>query len=259
MIHKFWSTVFKNLVFAWLIFCLFSCSVDQDQDNKLLDFTEEESLEVGLLPQENPQGNTNSQNGQNTGNQGSSAANTGLSIGANQVTITADSTLKPGDRAVLNGIEYLIVDNQSLRETVVNQREDLSRLVTTYVTDMSELFKNKQTLTPNISSWDTSNVTQMKSMFEGATIYNGDISFWNTGKVTDFSYMFAQSGGFNQDIGSWDTKASTNMEGMFYKAAVFNQDLSQWCVSLITQTPTLFSAESPLSQEFLPLWGTCPE
>ena len=151
MIHKFWSTVIKNLVFAWLIFCLFSCSVDQDQDNKLLDFTEEESLEVGLLPQENPQENTNSQNGQNTGNQGSSAANTGLSIGANQVTITADSTLKPGDKAVLNGIEYLIVDNQSLREIVVNQRDDLSRLVTTYVTDMSELFKNKQTLTPNIS------------------------------------------------------------------------------------------------------------
>ena len=99
----------------------------------------------------------------------------------------------------------------------------------------------------------------MKSMFEGATMYNGDISFWNTGKVTDFSYMFAQTGGFNQDIGSWDTKASTNMEGMFYKAAVFNQDLSRWCVSLIPQSPTLFSAESSLAQEYLPLWGTCPD
>jgi surface protein len=259
MIHKPWCTVFKNLVFAWMIFTLFSCSVDQDQDNKLRDFTDEESLEVGLVPQENPSGNSNAQNGQNTGNQGSTAASTGLSIGANQVTIIADSSLKPGDRAVLNGIEYLIVDNQSLREIVVNQREDLSRLVTTYVTDMSELFKNKQTLTPNISSWDTSNVTHMKSMFEGATIYNGDVSFWNTGKVTDFSYMFAQTGGFNQDIGSWDTKASTNMEGMFYKAAVFNQDLSYWCVSLITQPPTLFSAESPIPQEFLPRWGTCPD
>jgi len=49
------------------------------------------------------------------------------------------------------------------------------------------------------------------------------------------------------------------MEGMFYKAAVFNQDLSRWCVSLIPQSPTLFSAESSLAQEHLPLWGTCPE
>jgi len=251
--------VVKNLVFAWLIFTLFSCSVDQDQDNKLRDFTDEESLELGLVPQENPLGSTNAQNSQQTGNQGSPAANTGLSIGVNQVTITADSTLKPGDRAALNGVEYLIVDNQSLRDIVVNQREDLSRLVTTFVTDMSELFKNRQTLTPNISSWDTSNVTHMKSMFEGTTMYNGDISFWNMGKVTDFSYMFAQTGGVNQDIGSWDTKASTNMEGMFYKAAVFNQDLSRWCVSLIPQSPTLFSAESSLAQEHLPLWGTCPE
>ena len=96
----------------------------------------------------------------------------------NEMTLVAINA-KAGDRIIYNEIEYLVVDEQMLREIVVDQREDLSKLITTLVTDMSNLFENKTTLTPNISSWDTQNVTTMKAMFKGATLYNGDISYWN--------------------------------------------------------------------------------
>ena len=176
----------------------------------------------------------------------------------NEMTLVAINA-KAGDRLFYNEIEYLVVDDELLREIVLDQREDLSKLITTLVTDMSNLFENKTTLTPNISSWDTQNVTTMKAMFKGATLYNGDISYWNVAKVTDFSELFASTGGFNQDIGSWNTSSATRMDEMFYQAAVFNQDISSWCVPLIQEEPRNFATESPLSPGQLPLWGECPE
>ena len=176
----------------------------------------------------------------------------------NEMTLVAINA-KAGDRLFYNEIEYLVVDDESLREIVIDQREDLSKLVTTLVTDMSNLFENKTTLTPNISSWDTQNVTTMKAMFKGATLYNGDISYWNVAEVTDFSELFASTGGFNQDIGGWNTSSATQMDEMFYQAAVFNQDISSWCVPLIQEEPRNFATESPLSPGQLPLWGECPD
>ena len=176
----------------------------------------------------------------------------------NEMTLVAINA-KAGDRLLYKEIEYLVVDDELLREIVIDQREDLSKLITTLVTDMSNLFENKTTLTPNISSWDTQNVTTMKAMFKGATLYNGDISYWNVSKVTDFSELFASTGGFNQDIGGWNTSSATVMDEMFYQAAVFNRDISIWCVPLITNEPRNFATESPLSPGQLPVWGRCPE
>lgn len=179
-------------------------------------------------------------------------------VAPNGLTIRANSNAKPGDTATLNSTQYLIVNNQILREIVADQREDLSTLVTTYVTDLSGMFRDKQTITPDITAWDTSGVTDMSYMFFNATVYNGDLKFWNTGNVTNMSYMFAQTDAFNQDIGAWNTVNVVNMEGMFNNATAFNQDLSGWCVSLIANRPLNFSTSSNLSENFIPQWGICP-
>jgi len=50
----------------------------------------------------------------------------------------------------------------------------------------------------------------------------------------------------------------TNMESMFKRAFDFNQDLSGWCVSNINSEPNDFSAGSALSENNMPVWGTCP-
>jgi hypothetical protein len=49
------------------------------------------------------------------------------------------------------------------------------------------------------------------------------------------------------------------MGWMFENAENFNQDLSGWCVSNIEEEPEDFSTGSALSDEYHPVWGTCPQ
>ncbi|MGI9255798.1 MAG: fibronectin type III domain-containing protein, partial [Salinispira sp.] len=63
--------------------------------------------------------------------------------------------------------------------TVWGNTADLNYIVTTAVTDMSEMFFNASTFNGDISAWDTSAVTSMESMFNRASAFNGDISNWN--------------------------------------------------------------------------------
>jgi len=45
---------------------------------------------------------------------------------------------------------------------------------------------------------------------------------------------------------------------MFQEATSFNQNISNWCVTNISEEPTQFSDNSPLSESNTPVWGTCP-
>ena len=208
-------------------------------------------------------GETEEQSGDETGGEESNSQEgvqtPGLYLGANGLTLIANSAAKPGDILVFEDVEYLVVNDQMLRDIITDDREDISLLVTTYVTDLSNLFENKQTITPNIAAWDTSNVTDMSYLFAGASVYNGVLSYWNTAKVTNMSYAFANALEYNQDLGDWNTSQVTQMEGMFSNATVFDQNLSGWCVSLIDKAPTNFGAGYSISQTSLPQWGTCPD
>ena len=93
-----------------------------------------------------------------------------------------------------------------------------NNIVTTLMTDMSNMFANNTTFNQNIGAWDTSKVTNMSYVFAIAHMFNN---------------------GEDSSIGSWNTSQVTNMNNMFYNAIVFNQNLSGWNVALTLTRPSL--------------------
>ncbi|HPX25811.1 MAG TPA: BspA family leucine-rich repeat surface protein [Treponemataceae bacterium] len=55
----------------------------------------------------------------------------------------------------------------------------------------------------DVTKVDTSEITNMSLLFSNNTTFNQDISDWNVSNVTDMSWMFYGAADFNQDISSW--------------------------------------------------------
>ena len=119
--------------------------------------------------------------------------------------------------------------------------QDISGWDVSNVTDMSWMFRDAKSFNQDISGWDVSNVTNMKGMFSKAKSFNQDISGWHVSKVTDMSSMFSDAYNFNQDIGDWKVSSVTNMSNMFCYAERFNQDISGWDVSHVTSMRSMFN------------------
>ena len=170
-------------------------------------------------------------------------------LDANGVTIKARDWVTVGITGELNGVTYTAVDNTTLKSMAENN-EDVTKVVTTLVTDMKELFENKPTFNQNIGSWDVSNVTDMSNMFMSFNgIFNQDIGSWDVSKVTKMRYMFAEQRQFNQDIGSWDVSKVTDMYVMFSGAKAFNQDIGSWDVSKVTNMQRMFTMATTFNQD----------
>ncbi len=179
----------------------------------------------------------------------------------NGVTCMCPNT-KPGDKEIINGIQYESVDNTLLRQRL-RDGVDWSKLCTSLVNDMSKLFYNFD-IYGCFENWDVSKVVNMNEMFYEAYFSDeydcpNDIGkYWNPKSVKYMSRMFSKSS-FYQPIGNWDVRSVENMNGMFDGALGFNQNISNWCVPNIKTEPENFSTNSPLTAQNKPKWGTCPD
>ena len=196
----------------------------------------------------------------------------------NGVTIKAYDFALVGDVYELDGVSYKVVDNESLK-SMVDNNDDLSKVVTTKVTvvyqlffsdtdfnqdigswdtsniyDWTGMFYNASSFNQNISSWDTSNALDMRGMFNGASAFNQDIAGWDTSNVTKMDDMFNYAFAFNQDIGSWDVTKVTTMQSMFKGAISFNSDISLWDTSSVTNMSSMFYDAAAFNQD---LTGWC--
>jgi len=158
----------------------------------------------------------------------------------NGITIKAKDGVSAGTTGALNGVTYTAVDNTTLKSMADNSK-DLTKVVTSLVTNMTYLFDRKETFNQDIGSWDVSNVTNMSGMFDKARSFNQDISSWDVGNVTNMSRMFVGDHAFNQDIGNWDVSNVTTMETMFLNAREFNQDIGHWDISKVTDMSYMFA------------------
>ena len=120
----------------------------------------------------------------------------------NGVTVKAYEWAEVGDSVEIDGVTYTIINEANLRQMIADE-EDITKVVTTKVTNMSSLFKDTK-FNQEIDSWDTSNVTNMDKMFRNAASFHQDIGVWNVSSVTNMDEMFLEAESFNRDISSWD-------------------------------------------------------
>ena len=118
----------------------------------------------------------------------------------NGITIKANDFVKIGYVYNFNGTDYTIVDNDLLIR-MIRKKLDLTKVVTSKVTNMEGLFYKNTSFNQDIGNWDTSNVTNMNGMFEVASKFNQNIANWDTSSVTDMGFMFNSASVFNQNIG----------------------------------------------------------
>lgn len=195
----------KKLIYLLIPFLLFSCTKENNIDYELENFKLENFLEYVKF---------------------------------------ADGVYKATELAVVGetysifGKNYYIVDNDILRQ-MIKDGKDLKGIVTTRVTDMSDLFgwsSSAKITNASLSTWDVSNVTNMSGMFHARIITNNSVDDWDVSKVTNMGGMFAYTKELRVNLSKWDVSNVTNMGGMFY--SVYDCEpagnLNKWNVSKVT-------------------------
>ena len=173
------------------------------------------------------------------GNEINFLSNNSVYLDENGITVKAYEWSEVGDTGVIDGVTYTVVDLSTLN-TMINNGDDVTKVCTSLVTNMSDMFSGSSFNQP-IGNWDVSNVTDMSAMFAYATAFNQPIDNWDVSNVTNMSYMFSQATAFNQPIGNWDVSNVTDMNYMFYRAEAFNQPIGNWDVSNVTTMYSMFS------------------
>ena len=174
----------------------------------------------------------------------------------NGITIKARDWASYGDWGVVNGEYYLVVSRIMLDDMLTNG-EDVTKIATTKITNMKEVFYGYNTFNQNIGNWDVSNVDDMSYMFRDASAFNQDIGSWDVSNVTNMSGMFISARFFNQNIGNWDVSSVTDMSGMFRNYSFimnsinsyFNQDIGNWNVSNVNNMSGMFWNADAFNQD----------
>ncbi len=129
--------------------------------------------------------------------------------------------------------------NVIIKECEKKECYDLSKLDTSQITNMQEIFKYSM-FNGDISNWNVSNVTKMKEMFNSAKEFNSSIGNWDMKNIKSTNNMFYNAESFNQDINSWDTSNIINMGLMFAYAKKFDKNISKWNLENVKMCFELF-------------------
>lgn len=210
-------------------------------------------------------------------------------LDTNGVTVKAKACAEAGKTYQWNGESWYVArDKNDAKSKIFIDNSDkegkwtfkANRIVTSKLTDLSELFLSARlfnqpldnwdasnvtnmekmffwtsSFNQNINNWNTSNVTNMKSMFQYSSLFNQPLNNWNTSKVKDMEKMFSEATSFNQPIWNWDIRNVKNISWIFYWTPSFNQPLDNWDTSNVTTMQNVFNWAESFNQP-LDNWDT---
>ena len=108
---------------------------------------------------------------------------------------------------------YYVVNDKAELQEKLDEWIDLWHIVTTKVTDMSELFQNNTTFNDEwIRTWDMVNVSNISNMFSWATSFNQDMShiilFWWMTNVYETNYR--------NNASAWSNSHNFRFNNIYY-------------------------------------------
>ena len=158
-----------------------------------------------------------------------------LYLDKNWVTIKAKKTAVPWNYYYFKWEKYYIAkDSEDIRKMVLKKWFDASKIVTTFITDLSFTFQNSERFNSDITSWDTSNVTNMRSFLENCFMFNQNIfEYYDTSKVENMKCMLKYCYKFNQPLTNLDTSNVEDFEDMLlwctrFTYGVWHLNVEKW-------------------------------
>ena len=108
-------------------------------------------------------------------------------------------------------------------ETKIANNDDVTKVNTSCITDMSGLFYFNRNFNQDISSWDVSHVTNMNHMFSNTEMFNQNLSSWDTSNVENMNNMFSYATAFKgHDLSSWNVAKVFEQNWFLYSAGQKN-------------------------------------
>ena len=135
---------------------------------------------------------------------------------------------------------------------------DASKIDTSKVKNMNNMFTNSRFTKLDLNSWDTSNVEDMSSLFFNAALTELKIDKWNTSKVKNMSHFLYQVFSLKElDISNWNTSNVEDMSEMFEHAYDLTKlDLNKWDVSKVKYMDSMFAGLINLEELKISNWNT---
>ena len=153
---------------------------------------------------------------------------------------------------------YLFANSNTYGSTSAEFLE-ASKIDTSKVKNMNNMFTNSSFLKLDLNTWDTSNVEDMSYMFyQMDSVTKLDLNTLDTSKVKNMSSMFYQTSYLKElNIQNWNTSNVEDMRNMFDQSIELTKlDLNKWNVSKVKDMSYMFDGLVSLEELNISNWDT---
>ena len=162
------------------------------------------------------------------------------------------------DKVYLPEDSSYLFSNTHVSGAILAEYLDASKIDTSKVKNMNNMFTNSRFTKLDLNSWNTSNVEDMSSLFFNAELTELKIDKWDTSKVKNMRQFLYQVFYLKElNIQDWNTSNVEDMTDMFtHSYALTKLDLNKWDVSKVKYMTTMFSGLINLEELKISNWNT---